>query len=115
MLQKTIPGRPTTNTVQLAPEAPMSNIQMKPPQPPQQPANSNFVPSSNLGTPMHGHHHSPTPPPLQAGDGRIISRHKLQELSRSMDGSDLLEDDAIELLILIADEFVDSVTNFACK
>lgn len=67
----------------------------QPPQQPQQPQQSSVTPTS--------------------GDGKILSRQKLQDLSRYIDGDDRLDDEAIELLTLIADEFVDSVTNFACK
>jgi len=48
-------------------------------------------------------------------DKHVISREKLQELVQMLDSSERLDTDAEDLLLLVADEFVDSVTEFACK
>jgi len=49
------------------------------------------------------------------GDLRILTRQKLAELAKQIDGEDRLDEDAARIMMLLADEFVDSVTNFACK
>jgi transcription initiation factor TFIID subunit 12 len=48
-------------------------------------------------------------------DKHVISREKLQELVQMLDSSERLDPEAEDLLLLVADEFVDSVTEFACK
>lgn len=54
-------------------------------------------------------------PKVMQGDGRILSKQKLQELVAYIDKDERLDADAEDLLMLIADEFVESVTSFACK
>lgn len=76
------------------------------PTPPGNPPPQNLPPSSQPQTSMNN---------PSSGDGKILTKQKLQDLSRYIDGDDRLDDEAIELITLIADEFVDSVTNFACK
>jgi len=44
----------------------------------------------------------------------VISKKKLQELLNQMDSREKLDDDVEEILIQIADEFIDNVANFAC-
>lgn len=48
-------------------------------------------------------------------DKHVISREKLQELVQMFDSTERLDAEAEDLLLLVADEFVDSVTEFACK
>jgi transcription initiation factor TFIID subunit TAF12 len=48
-------------------------------------------------------------------DKHVISREKLQELVQMLDSTERLDAEAEDLLLLVADEFVDSVTEFACK
>lgn len=54
-------------------------------------------------------------PKVMQGDGRILSKQKLQELVAYIDSEEKLDGDAEDLLMLIADEFVESVTSFACR
>jgi transcription initiation factor TFIID subunit 12 len=54
-------------------------------------------------------------PKVMQGDGRILSKQKLQELVSYIDSDERLDADAEDLLMLIADEFVESVTSFACR
>jgi len=56
--------------------------------------------------------HTNTPLPT---DKHVISREKLQELVQMFDSTERLDPEAEDLLLLVADEFVDSVTEFACK
>jgi transcription initiation factor TFIID subunit 12 len=54
-------------------------------------------------------------PSANTADYRILTRQKLAELAKQIDGEDRLDEDAARIMMLLADEFVDSVTNFACK
>ena len=46
---------------------------------------------------------------------RIISKRKIQELVESIDPSERLESEVEDLLLELADEFIDSVTRFSCQ
>ncbi|KAI9621978.1 hypothetical protein H4Q26_015416 [Puccinia striiformis f. sp. tritici PST-130] len=46
---------------------------------------------------------------------RIISKRKIQELVESIDPSERLETEVEDLLLELADEFIDSVTRFSCQ
>lgn len=54
-------------------------------------------------------------PKVMQGDGRILSKQKLQELVAYIDSEERLDADAEDLMMLIADEFVESVTSFSCR
>jgi transcription initiation factor TFIID subunit 12 len=54
-------------------------------------------------------------PAPNTGELRILTRQKLSELAKQIDGDDRLDEDAARIMMILADEFVDSVTNFACK
>lgn len=45
----------------------------------------------------------------------VVSREKLQELVQQIDHTERLDAEAEDLLMLVADDFVESVTEFACK
>jgi len=66
-------------------------------------------PTPQLAKPITPQLHSSTP------DKHVISREKLQELVQMFDSTERLDTEAEDLLLLVADEFVDSVTEFACK
>jgi transcription initiation factor TFIID subunit TAF12 len=51
----------------------------------------------------------------QDGDTRLLSKRKLQDLVKSIDPEERLEPDAEELLMEVADEFIDSVLQQSCK
>jgi len=69
---------------------------------------SQIVNSKPITPQMHGNTSLPT-------DKHVISREKLQELVQMFDSTERLDPEAEDLLLLVADEFVDSVTEFACK
>ncbi|CAH7668868.1 transcription initiation factor TFIID subunit A-domain-containing protein, partial [Phakopsora pachyrhizi] len=46
---------------------------------------------------------------------RIVSKRKIQELVESIDPSERLEAVVEDLLLELADEFIDSVTRFSCQ
>lgn len=54
-------------------------------------------------------------PSANTADYRILTHQKLSELAKQIDGEDRLDDDAARIMMLLADEFVDSVITFACK
>lgn len=54
-------------------------------------------------------------PVANTGELRILPRQKLSELAKLIDGEDRLDDEAARVMMLLADEFVDSVTSFACR
>lgn len=58
------------------------------------------------------------PPTLELGGDRLLSKRKLTDLVTAVLGPDnepLIDGDVEELLLELADEFVASVTGFACK
>ncbi|CAO1628181.1 unnamed protein product [Sympodiomycopsis kandeliae] len=54
---------------------------------------------------------------LGVGDlsSRLLTKRKISELVGELDLEEVLDDQVEDLLLDIADEFIDSVTNFACK
>eukprot|EP01125_Pyxidicula_operculata_P011010 TRINITY_DN3608_c0_g1_i1.p1 TRINITY_DN3608_c0_g1~~TRINITY_DN3608_c0_g1_i1.p1 ORF type:complete len:155 (+),score=26.80 TRINITY_DN3608_c0_g1_i1:38-502(+) len=53
--------------------------------------------------------------PSGSEERHVIRRDKLQELVQQIDPTERLDSEAEDLLLLVADEFVESVTEFACK
>lgn len=56
-----------------------------------------------------------TTPVPNSTELRILPRQKLAELAKLIDGEDRLDEEAARVMMLLADEFVDSVTSFACR
>lgn len=57
----------------------------------------------------------PPVPSANAAEMKILSKQKLSELAKLIDGDDRLDEEAARVMMLLADEFVDSVTQFACR
>ncbi|KAJ2831697.1 Transcription initiation factor TFIID subunit 12 [Coemansia furcata] len=55
------------------------------------------------------------PMDLDIGSSRILSKRKIQELVSEIDPTERLEPEVEDILCDIADEFIESVTTFACK
>lgn len=127
---KPSPGASSTSTLInqhiLKPAPPPTEIparlQVKPPQPaamkiPNRPTllGGSAISQPSLTTPV-----SIRPPPLEMEGDHVLQKRKLKELLRNVgadegDGETVIDGDVEELLLDLADEFVTSVTSFACR
>lgn len=51
---------------------------------------------------------------LPVDDNKILSRQRLQELVKEIDPSEQLDDDVEEMLMQVADDFIESIVGSAC-
>jgi transcription initiation factor TFIID subunit 12 len=75
--------------------------------------NQSGMGGAGQGQGQHGHHQGPVG--MGPGDGRILSRQKIQDLVAFVDPNERLDPDAEDLLMLIAEDFVESVAGFSCR
>ncbi|MBW0468066.1 hypothetical protein O181_007781 [Austropuccinia psidii MF-1] len=98
------PPRPTVTGGHAAPATLAGSVIHRPP--------TNGL-SEALGQPSGGHDNTRGQEVTSAN--RIISKRKIQELVESIDPSERLESEVEDLLLELADEFIDSVTRFSCQ
>jgi histone H3/H4 len=133
-VSQTQPPTPTIRSVPPAPQVPMQQSSSQPSLPPPismgqlpRPSVNTGVPPARptltggypVGNPLLGTT-SPAGIPhtfhlAQDGDARLLSKRKLQDLVKSIDPDERLEPDVEELLMEVADEFIDSVLQQSCK
>ncbi|XP_072535878.1 transcription initiation factor TFIID subunit 12 [Salminus brasiliensis] len=71
-------------------------------------ANSTAVPGKVLGTPGPAGRLSPE-------GTQVLSKKKLQDLVREIDPNEQLDEDVEEMLLQVADDFIESVVTAACQ
>lgn len=71
-------------------------------------ANSTSAPGKALGTPGSAGRISPE-------GTQVLSKKKLQDLVREIDPNEQLDEDVEEMLLQIADDFIESVVTAACQ
>uniref|UniRef100_A0AAY5EMN6 Transcription initiation factor TFIID subunit 12 n=1 Tax=Electrophorus electricus TaxID=8005 RepID=A0AAY5EMN6_ELEEL len=71
-------------------------------------ANSTTIPGKVLGTPGPAGRLSPE-------GGQVLSKKKLQDLVREIDPNEQLDEDVEEMLLQVADDFIESVVTAACQ
>ncbi|GAA6103046.1 hypothetical protein Q7C36_006605 [Tachysurus vachellii] len=71
-------------------------------------ANSTAVPGKGLGTPGPAGRVSPE-------GSQVLSKKKLQDLVREIDPNEQLDEDVEEMLLQVADDFIESVVTAACQ
>ncbi|POW01305.1 hypothetical protein PSHT_12615, partial [Puccinia striiformis] len=131
----TVPNGASNQAAHSAPREPASLQPMTPapvPFPPPRPTitGGHATSSSLAGSIMHrpptnsmnealgqtsGNHDSTNRGLETTSANRIISKRKIQELVESIDPSERLETEVEDLLLELADEFIDSVTRFSCQ
>ncbi|XP_046566154.1 transcription initiation factor TFIID subunit 12-like [Haliotis rubra] len=93
---------------------------------------SNKLPDNSLGPatispmlaiPQSAQNLSPAPMPAQAttsngasgGEGRVLDKRRLQELVKEVDPLEQLDDDVEDVLLQIADDFIENVVSASCQ
>lgn len=56
-----------------------------------------------------------TAPPSSVTTNKVLCKRRLQELVREVDPNEFLEEDVEEMLLQIADDFIDGVINASCQ
>ncbi|XP_021339096.1 transcription initiation factor TFIID subunit 12-like [Mizuhopecten yessoensis] len=67
---------------------------------------------------MRQPHPSPAPMaphPAAGGENKVLDKRRLQELVKEVDPLEQLDDDVEEVLLQVADDFIDSIVNSACQ
>jgi len=70
----------------------------------------------NLSLPLQGTTPSPAPlPNSTTSHNQILTKRKLQDLLREIDPTETLDDDVEEILLQIADDFIENVISTSCQ
>ncbi|NXW38101.1 TAF12 factor, partial [Phaetusa simplex] len=93
--------------------------------PPQSSMANSTTPPQMPGTPSGGgrlspESNQPPPSPILGQQGRcsdlpVLTKKKLQDLVREVDPNEQLDEDVEEMLLQIADDFIESVVTAACQ